>query len=126
MRESVVTLLFAASVTFVLTGCDKASDGKGAPPPATTPNSTTPPTSGPTSAATAIEWTGTLEKQGMSIAMEGTHKLVSGGKTVVLLKSARVDLSKFEGKKVAVTGASSTTVEGNQTIVDVQEISEIR
>ena len=124
MRTSIVTLLLTSAA--LLAGCDKSSDGKNAPPPAVPTSSTTPPASGPTAAAAAIEWKGTLEKQGMSITMEGTHKLVSGGKTVVLLKSTRVDLSKFEGKKVAVTGASAPTVEGNQTIIDVQELSEIR
>lgn len=123
MRSLIVAVFVTAAV---LGGCERASDGKAAPPPTSAPSSTTPAASGPTGAAAAIEWTGTVEKQGMSITMQGTHKLLSGGKTVVLLKSARVDLTKFEGKKVAVTGASSPTVEGNQTIVDVQEIAEIR
>jgi hypothetical protein len=55
--------------------------------------------------------------------MEGTHRLVEGGKTVVLLKSSKVDLSKSEGKRVTVTGNASPTVEGRATIVDVETVS---
>lgn len=118
MRKSILAMLLSA---FAVAGCGKDADSGGAKAPSApkagpaSPLSTTP----------ATQWTGKLEALGPSIHMEGTHKLVDGDKLVVLLKSAKVDLKAHEGKKVAVTGPSSATVEGNQTIVDVETIQEI-
>jgi|GEM_PF-5288613 len=70
-------------------------------------------------------WTGTVQKMGPSIGMQGTHRLVDGGKTVVILASTKVDLSKYEGKRVSVRGPSVPTVEGNQILVDVTELEEL-
>ena len=57
--------------------------------------------------------------------MQGTHKLVVEGKTVAFLKSSKVDLSRYEGKRVFVKGPSASTVEGGQVIVDVVDIEEV-
>ena len=124
MRTSLIVLLLAA---LVVAGCGKEADDAKPKAPAGTsggssPSGTT--TSPGTSPAAAASWTGTLEKMGISIVMQGTHKLVEAGKTVAVLQSKTVDLVKYEGKRVTVTGTSAQTVEGNQTIVDVQEISE--
>ena len=73
----------------------------------------------------ADSWEGRVEKIGVSITMQGTHKLVAAGKTVALLQSTKVDLSKYEGKKVRATGASTLTVEGNQTLVTVEAITDL-
>ena len=130
MRASILaTLVFA----LVCTACGKdagnpVTQTSGTPATATFPTNPSG-TSSQTPSSPALDvmkWTGTVEKLGISIEMQGTHKLVDGGKTVVLLKSAKVDLVKYEGKKVTVTGASAPTVEGNQTIIDVRELSEVR
>lgn len=71
------------------------------------------------------QWTGKVERMGPSIEMQGTHRLVDGGKTIVILQSAKVDLSKYEGKRVSVKGPSAPTVEGKQILVDVAEIQEV-
>ncbi len=71
------------------------------------------------------QWTGRVERMGPSIEMHGTHRLVDGVKTVVILKSAKLDLSKYEGKRVSVRGPSAPTVEGKQILVDVAEIQEV-
>lgn len=119
MRKSILAMLLSA---FAVAGCGKDTDSTGSKSPASPAVKPTKPAS---PANPATQWTGKLEALGPSIHMEGTHKLVDGDKLVVLLKSAKVDLKAHEGKKVAVTGASSATVEGNQTIVDVETIKEI-
>ena len=135
-----------ASLAFVLAAalpsCGK-KDEKPAPPaggggapagmdsgtPSSTPSA--PPlgpsmeTPGSGSGGIQSSWSGRVEKQGPGIAMEGSHKLVDGeGKTIVLLKSTKVDLAALEGKFVTVKGYPSQTVEGGFTIVDVTEEKE--
>ena len=88
-------------------------------PKPSTPLSTSP------DAGSATRWTGKLEATGPSIVMQGTHKLVVEGKTVAFLKSSKVDLSRYEGKRVFVKGPSASTVEGGQVIVDVVDIEEV-
>ncbi len=123
MRSSLIAVLAA---TFVLAACGKDSER---PPytddrtPSGSPSPTPAPPPGETSTA-KTQWTGTLEKLGPSIHMQGTHKLSEGGKIVVLLKSTKVDLATFEGKRVSVTGTASPTVEGGQTIVEVDAVRE--
>ena len=78
--------------------------------------------SGP--AAESSSWTGKVEKLGPSVYMQGSHRLVQADGTVLLLASAKLDLSKYEGKTVTVSGRASPTVEGHQTIVDVEAVKE--
>ena len=128
-----VTALFVAILGLALASCGKDEE-KPKQPPQTPYSSTKPskPPSGATPGGTAVpptasqSWTGTLQPAGIGITMEGSHKLVEGGATVVLLKTTNkmVELAKFEGKRVRVTGMPSPTVEGGQTIVDVQTIVE--
>jgi hypothetical protein len=103
-------------------------DGRPAPP--TTPPAETPPASPKPPASgdpdDTTSYTGTVEPMGVSIHMQGTHKLTEGGATVVLLRSGSVALSTYEGKRVRVKGKASPTVEGAQTIVDVESIEEVR
>ena len=117
--------VLALCLAFVLSACGDPgkpsspagpSAGPSGPPPAMGAAPSDP-------APAATSWTGTLEKMGPSIHMEGTHRLVEGGKTVVLLKSSKVDLTKSEGKRVTVTGTSAPTVEGNATIVTVETVT---
>jgi hypothetical protein len=147
-----LSLALAALVGLSLTACGKDEDKlKPAPqtPYASSPSNTKPgdtkpgdtkpgsPNPGATNPGDAkpgasSSWTGTLQPAGVGITMQGTHKLVEpnkegGDKTVVLLKTtnAHVELAKYEGKKVKVNGMPSPTVEGGQTIVDVQTIVEV-
>ena len=125
MRHSNLTVLLLA---LALAACGKDPDrgsAKGsasptAPPPVSSARLPTNPEGGH-----PAQWTGKLEKMGPSIVMQGTHKLVDAGKTVAVLTSSKVDLSKYEGKKVSVSGVSAPTVEGNRIIVDVAEIQEV-
>lgn len=126
-----LTALLACFV--LLAACDKGEDksksGGSTPPanpPAATPPATPAPDANPPATPGVPAWTGTLEKMGPSIHMQGSHKLTADGRMVVLLKSAKVDLTAWEGKKVVVTGSATQTVEGNQTIVDVETVREAK
>jgi len=71
---------------------------------------------------------GIVEELGMSIFMQGTHKLVDGkGELVALLQSGSdsLDLNSYLGQKVKVSGASEPSVEGGATFVTVQSVSKL-
>lgn len=71
---------------------------------------------------------GTLEELGMSIFMQGTHKLVDDkGDLVALLQSGSdsLDLNSYLGQKVKVAGAAAPSVEGGATFVTVESVSKI-
>ncbi len=120
---SIATAVFSL---LLLAACGKQEAKKEAAPPATPPAGTATPTPEPPPVPGVVSWVGTVEKMGPSITMQGTHRLVNEGKTVVLLKSAKADLAAWEGKRARVTGAATRTVEGDATIVDVETIREER
>lgn len=128
MRPIALGLALIASLALV--GCGSEADPK--PPyttPAPVPGPTSPPAAGSTPPAqpgTEFTGTGVVEVQGPSIAMQGTHQLVENAKAVALLESRTVDLRAHEGKRVKLTGTSSTTIEGGFTIVDVRTIEVLR
>ncbi len=71
---------------------------------------------------------GTIEELGMSIFMQGTHKLVDDkGELVALLQSGsdNLDLNSYLGQKVKVTGSAAPSVEGGATFVTVDSVSKI-
>lgn len=124
MRPSNLTVLLLA---LALAACGKDPDhssAKGSESPTAPPAPSALLPTNPEGGYPA-QWTGKLEKMGPSIVMQGAHKFVDGAKTVVILRSSKVDLSKYEGKEVSVSGPSAPTVEGNQIIVDVAEIQEV-
>jgi hypothetical protein len=110
---------------------DKPGAGNGSGP--STPGSGgTPSPSGPGPDAPAepsageYSATGVVKALGPSIHMQGTHQLVEEGRTVALLQSKAVDLTKFEGKRVTVFGKAEPTVEGKQTIVTVSRVEPVK
>ena len=71
---------------------------------------------------------GTIEELGISIFMQGTHRLVDdSGELVALLQSGSetLDLNSYLGQKVKVSGESAPSVEGNSTFVTVDSVSKI-
>jgi hypothetical protein len=66
---------------------------------------------------------GTLEEIGVSIHMQGSHKLTEGGRLVALLEGDPAELARWVGKRVTVKGRARPSVEGGQTIVTVSAIA---
>ena len=95
-------------------------------PNATPPGPGTDAPAAPSSGGEAFEGVGTVEEAGVSIHMQGTHKLVEGGKTVALLEGDKAELARWAGKRATVKGRARPTVDGNQTIVAVTSISAAR
>jgi len=110
---------------------DKPGAGNGSGPSAPGSGGTPSPSgSGPDAPAQPVAGeysaTGVVKALGPSIHMQGTHKLVEEGRTVALLQSKAVDLTKFEEKRVTVIGKSEPTVEGKQTIVTVTRVEPMK
>ena len=65
---------------------------------------------------------------GMSIFMQGSHKLVDeNGETIVILQSSndKIKLKSFEGKKVTAQGSAEDTVEAGGRILNVDAIKSL-
>lgn len=69
-------------------------------------------------------YSGKIEPMGMSIFMQGSHQLVDDkGDMVVILNSGDgVDLNKYSGKKVKVSGIVEDTVEAGGKIMTVEKV----
>lgn len=65
------------------------------------------------------QYQGTVKLLGVSIYMEGSHRLEEDDKLIALLESEDINLPDFEGKEVKVRGFVRDTVEGGQKIMDV-------
>jgi hypothetical protein len=71
-----------------------------------------------------VSYQGIVQKAGMSIYMEGSHRLeLADGRFVLLESSDDLDLDRYVTKKVAVLGAVRPAVEGDGTIMRVQQIT---
>lgn len=73
----------------------------------------------------ARTYTGVVVEMQPSIYMQGTHRLEDqDGNLVVLLSDQRsdVNLDQYVGQRVKVRGPSEATVEGDQSIVYVEEV----
>jgi hypothetical protein len=72
-----------------------------------------------------VLYTGTVEKQGVSIFMEGTHRLRLEDGRFILLESETVDLGSYIGQKVEVFGAVRPTVEHGGLIMRVTRVTSL-
>lgn len=70
-----------------------------------------------------VSYQGMVQKAGMSIYMEGTHRLELENGRFVLLESDDFDLDRYVQKKVAVLGSARPTTEGQSTILRVEQIT---
>lgn len=68
---------------------------------------------------------GTVEKQGVSIFMEGTHRLRLEDGRFILMESETVDLTPYIGQKVEVFGAVRPTVEQGGLIMRVERVTSL-
>lgn len=69
-----------------------------------------------------VSFTGTVRPAGISIYMEGTHRLELTDGRFILLSSESVDLNGYVGEKAEVTGSIRPTVEEGGTIMRVEQI----
>ncbi len=72
-----------------------------------------------------VLYRGVLEKQGVSIFMEGTHRLRLEDGRFVLLSSETVDLGEYIGMNVEVFGAVRPTVEQGGLIMRVERVTSL-
>lgn len=72
-----------------------------------------------------VTYQGTLEPAGVTIYMEGTHKLMLDGGRFIMLESNTVNLDQFDGKTVQVLGAVRPTQEAGGIIMNVQTLTDL-
>lgn len=72
-----------------------------------------------------VSYTGVIGELGVSIYMQGTHKLTLEDGRFILLESNTLDLNNYLDRTVLVTGASRPTVEDGGIILRVQTVSTI-
>ena len=72
---------------------------------------------------TEMTYQGTIQKLGVSIYMEGTHRLFTEETSIpLLLESSFIRLDDYVDRTVRVMGPVQATVEGNAMIMNVQAI----
>ncbi|MDO8469220.1 MAG: hypothetical protein Q7S29_05695 [Candidatus Peribacter sp.] len=69
-----------------------------------------------------VSFTGTVRPAGISIYMEGTHRLELSDGRFILLASETVDLNGYVGEQAEATGSIRPTVEEGGTIMRVEQI----
>jgi len=69
-----------------------------------------------------VSFIGTVRPAGISIYMEGTHRLELGDGRFILLSSDTVDLNGYVDEQAEVTGSIRPTVEEGGTIMRVEQI----
>lgn len=72
-----------------------------------------------------VTYQGKLESAGVSIFMEGTHKLELTDGRFIMLQSSGVDLNQYIDKNVEVFGAVRPTKEAGGIIMDVQTVTDL-
>lgn len=72
-----------------------------------------------------VTYEGTLEPAGISIYMQGSHRLIMDDGDFLLLESEELDLEAYENEDVSVTGDVRPTVEAGGLIMTVKRIERI-
>ncbi|TSC79608.1 MAG: hypothetical protein G01um101425_539 [Candidatus Peregrinibacteria bacterium Gr01-1014_25] len=72
-----------------------------------------------------VSFRGVVEEAGISVYMEGTHRLKVSDGQFILLQSEEIDLDAYVGKTVEVFGAVRPTVEAGGSIMRVDQIAEV-
>ena len=70
-----------------------------------------------------VEITGIIQQTGMTSYQYGTHTITSGNK-IYALRSSKVDLNKYNGKTVSITGIkiSGYPVDGGPDFLEVLKV----
>jgi hypothetical protein len=79
----------------------------------------------PTSPSSQVEFTGTVQKQGMTTYQYGDY-VISDDKTTYALKSTTVNLGQYLNKKVTIWGdkVQGYPLEGGPDFLDVKKVKE--
>lgn len=103
-----IQYFLATVLTVTLSGCIGPDDPNSSPSPTGTPEQKT------------IVEEGVITPKEITIFENGTHYLTTAAGKKFLLKSAIIDLSRFENQQVAVTGETAIEpTEGEQTVITV-------
>lgn len=70
-----------------------------------------------------VSYRGVVGPLGISLYMQGTHRLALGDDRFVLLEGPAVDLNAYLGEEVEVFGAARPTVEGGGVIMRVERVT---
>lgn len=73
-----------------------------------------------------VTYRGIVEPLGISLYMQGTHRLALEDDRFILLEGPAVDLSGYLGEEIEVYGAVRPTVEGNNVIMRVERVTRLR
>ncbi len=118
---SLNTSLTAAGLTIALTALTACVPGA-----ADTPADTSAGVSSMSSVMTqTTSYEGTVQRAGISIYQEGTHRLYVDDGSMVLLQSSVLELDDYIDFRVRVTGTAEPTVEAGGTIVTVLSVEEL-
>ncbi len=119
-----IALSAATCLSLALVGCLPSSSPPPAPSGAASSSSSVQefPTSVIPMVISNVRYAGTLEKAGMSIYQEGTHRLNMMGGQFVLLESDVVNLDQYVGREVEVLGDERPTVEAGARILTVAQV----
>jgi hypothetical protein len=72
-----------------------------------------------------VMYRGLLEEAGMSVYMQGTHKLVLDNGQIVMLESDDINLGRYVDQNVEVFGSVRPTVEANGMIMRVESVTSL-
>lgn len=70
-----------------------------------------------------VSYRGVVEPLGISLYMQGTHRLALEGDRFILLEGPAADLNAYLGEEVEVFGAVRPTVEGGGVIMRVERVT---
>lgn len=122
------TLRFLSLSTLALAACTPAGDGGDATSSAASSTSSVAAVEASSSLpreTANVSYRGVIQPSGISIYMEGTHRLVLDDGRFVLLTSESVDLNDYVNQEVELRGAIRPTVEGNGMIMRVESATVI-
>ncbi|MBI4575527.1 MAG: SH3 domain-containing protein [Planctomycetes bacterium] len=92
------------------------------PAPAAVPAGVTPATEGGAVLRDIFSARGVVDDMGFHLGREGTHKLLHGGQTMYVLRSAGLRLSDYVGRYVEVRGQVHPSRLGGEDVVLVEEV----
>lgn len=127
MQHAIPSILGAVCLTLLLSSCLPGNAGKSQSGSSSSSQNFEASQASTSSVVSThnVSYIGTVEDLGVSIYQQGTHTLVLSDGQFILLEStdANLTLNTYLGKRVEVRGSVQPTVEGNATIMRVEEVT---